>query len=87
MLEERERGLGVEAGALRRERDQLATERNDLFALAERRLTDIETARADAARVAKQLEEVYCIHWGHFWRSLSHHCLPFRPTPRGAPPW
>ncbi len=50
--------LSVENSSLKRDRDQLTVERNDLCALAERRQQEIERVRTEGQAISKQLEEV-----------------------------
>ncbi len=55
LLEETNSSLDVENGSLKRERDQLSGERNDLFALAERRQQELEQAREEWKGIATRL--------------------------------
>lgn len=56
--------LNVENGSLKRERDQLGEERNDLFALAERRQAEIDRVHEDWRSLSKQLEEANAARCG-----------------------
>ncbi len=49
--------LSLESAALRRERDQLSAERNDLIALAERRQEEVERLGRERQALSKQVEE------------------------------
>ena len=49
--------LSVENASLKREREQLCNERNDLFGLAERRQAELERGQQEWKRLSQQLVE------------------------------